>query len=186
MDEEEETVPVLDMKAATKCLNKIISNSSPLINKGRKVACTVLWTLPGIKWFPTIGKHAKSLVVGKVHLLSSQLLHLAGYVFSTSWISLLMDTNEKRREHPRKFLDIDTGVQERCAQCMQLLQSLSQVGLCSVHAIITKLVTIGGKMLARPLLLGSCPSFIPSRVFSPSSPLSLLITDARHPTALTI
>jgi len=36
--------------------------------------------------------------------------------------------------------------------------------LCSVHAIITKLATSGGKMLARPLLLGRCPSFIPSSV----------------------
>jgi hypothetical protein len=84
LDEEEETVPVLDMKAATKCLNKFISNSSPLRNKERKVACTVLWTLPGIKRFRTIGKHASSLVAGKVHRPSSQLLHLAGYVFRRS------------------------------------------------------------------------------------------------------
>jgi hypothetical protein len=120
---------VLDMRAAAKCLNKFISNSSPLRNKERKVACTVLWTLPGIKHFPTIVKHASSLVAGKVHRPSSQLLHLAGYVLSRSRISLLMNTNEKRREHPRKFLDADTGVQKQCcAQCMKLLQSLLQVG----------------------------------------------------------
>jgi hypothetical protein len=172
LDEEEETVLVLDMKAATKCLNKFISNSSPLRNKERKGPCTVLWTLPGIKRFPTIGKHASSLVAGKVYRLSSQLLHLAGYVFSQSCISLLM------------------GYQWETKRASSQVLGHGYWGpgavLCSVHAIITKLATSGGKMLALPLLLGRCPSFIPSRVFSPSLPLSLLITDARYPTASTI
>ncbi len=61
--------------------------------------------------------------------------------------------------------------------------------LCPVHAISTKLTTIGGgqgKMLAHWLLLRRCPSLIPSRVFSRSLPLSLLIIDERYPTASTI
>jgi hypothetical protein len=76
--DEEETVLVLDTKAATKSLNKFISNSSALKNKERlttssrkgnwvpKVVCTVFWSLSGIKHFLTIGKDITWLAAGKV------------------------------------------------------------------------------------------------------------------------
>jgi hypothetical protein len=168
LDEEEQTVPVMDMKAATKYLNKFIFNSFPLRNKERKVACTELWTLPRIKRFPTIAKHARSLVAGKLHRPSSQLLRLVG-VCIKSVFNILTD-GYKWETKRASSQGLGRGYWG------------PEAVLCSVHAIITKLATSGGKMLARLLLLGRCPSFIPSNVHpfqGIQSVFALITTDHR-------
>jgi hypothetical protein len=91
-------------------LNKFISNSSALKNKERittssrkgnwvpKVVCTVLWSLPGIKRFSTIGKDITWLV-GKVHRPS--------FLILLHW---------KIKRESRLVPGKETGFQKSCVQ----------------------------------------------------------------------
>jgi hypothetical protein len=69
------------------------------------------------------------------------------------WVSL---------EYPYRWIQMRKQESILASSWTRILASRSSV--VPVHAIITKLATSGGKMLARPLLLGRCPSFIPSSV----------------------
>jgi hypothetical protein len=141
LDEEEETVPVLDIKAATKCLNKLISNYSPLRNKKRITASSRKWKLG-----------SKSRIYSNLDCSTNETLsdnwercYLASCwegpstvlpnltacrVCTKSVLNVL--TDGYRWEMKRASSQVqaaDTGVQKQCcAQCMQLVRSLLQLG----------------------------------------------------------
>jgi hypothetical protein len=187
-------------ETATKCLNKFISNSSPLRNKEKKVACTVLWNA-----FRQLGNmlaqlYQESSAFRQLGNTLAQLYQesntfrqlgntLARWLLGRS-ISRPPNSYTLRGmylvglEYPYWWIQMRNQESLLASSWTWILGSRSSVVLsaCNHYKTCYK----WGEDASSYVAAGKVSIVYPFQVFSRSLPLSLLITDARYPMASTI
>jgi len=142
-------------------------------------------TLPGIKRFLTIGKHTSSTLPGIRQLRNTLACWLLGRSISRPPNSYtLRGMYLVGLEYPYWWIQMRNKESLLASSWMWILASRSSVVLsaCNYYKTCYK----WGEDASSYVAAGKVSIVYPFQVFSPSLPLSLLITDARYPMASTI